>query len=81
MNAISALYQLARVPRIQTQQNILIVDDEPRFRLAYSALLAGDERSISEAGTGQEAISKLKEGRTDLVILDLKLPGSSARRW
>jgi diguanylate cyclase (GGDEF)-like protein/PAS domain S-box-containing protein len=77
MNAISALYQLARVPRIQTQQNILIVDDEPRFRLAYSALLAGDERSISEAGTGQEAISKLKEGRTDLVILDLKLPDIS----
>jgi diguanylate cyclase (GGDEF)-like protein/PAS domain S-box-containing protein len=77
MNAISALYELARVPSIQTQQNILIVDDEPRFRCAYMELLAGALRSIGEASTGQEAIAKLKEGKTDLVILDLMLPDIS----
>ena len=77
MNAITALYELARVPSIQTRHNILIVDDEPRFRLAYMELLAGEQRSIGEASTGQEAIAKLKEGQTDLVILDLKLPDIS----
>lgn len=77
MNAITALYELARIPRIQTHHNILIVDDEPRFRLAYMELLAGGQRSIGEASTGQAAIAKLKEGKTDLVILDLKLPDIS----
>ena len=77
MNAISALYELARVPTIQMHHNILIVDDEPRFRLAYMELLAGEQRSIGEASSGQAAIAKLKEGQTDLVILDLKLPDIS----
>ncbi len=77
MNAITALYEIAKVPSVQMHQNILIVDDEARFRLAYMELLAGDQRSIGEAGTGQVAISKLKEGRTDLVILDLMLPDIS----
>jgi diguanylate cyclase (GGDEF)-like protein/PAS domain S-box-containing protein len=77
MNAITALYELAKVPRIEASQNILIVDDEPHFRHAYMELLASKERSIDEASTGQEAIAKLKEGQTDLVILDLKLPDIS----
>lgn len=77
MNAITALYELAKLPDIQVQQNILIVDDEARFRRAYMELLAADQRSICEASTGQEAIAKLKEGKTDLVILDLKLPDIS----
>jgi len=77
MNAITALYELARVPRIQAYQSILIVDDESRFRRAYKELLSADQRSIDEASTGQEAISRLKGGQTDLVILDLMLPDIS----
>ena len=77
MNAITALYELAKIPTVSTQQNILIVDDEARFRSAYTALLDSDQRVIDEASTGQEAIAKLKEGKTDLVILDLRLPDIS----
>jgi len=77
MNAITALYELARVPSIQTYQSILIVDDEPHFRSAYMELLADDQRSICTASTGQEAIAKLNEGKIDLVILDLMLPDIS----
>lgn len=77
MNAISALYELARIPSIRVHQHILIVDDEPHFRRAYKELLAGEHRSINEASTGQEAIARLKNNETDLVILDLKLPDIS----
>lgn len=77
MNAINALYELAKAPSYQSHQNILIVDDEPRFRSAYKELLAGDQRLICEASSGQEAIAELKEGETDLVILDLMLPDIS----
>ncbi|MFN4326491.1 MAG: EAL domain-containing protein [Azonexus sp.] len=77
MNAINALYELASLPGIPAQQSILIVDDEPHFRHAYSNLLAADERTIDEAATGQAALEKLKDGRIDLVILDLRLPDIS----
>jgi diguanylate cyclase (GGDEF)-like protein/PAS domain S-box-containing protein len=77
MNAINTLYEQATLPVIPTQQSILIVDDEPHFRRAYSSLLAADERTIDEAGTGQAALEKLKDGRIDLVILDLRLPDIS----
>jgi len=77
MNAISALYELSNIPGIQQHQNILIVDDEARFRSAYKILLAGEQRTVSEAATGQEAIDLLKTGQQDLVILDLKLPDIS----
>jgi len=77
MNAISALYELSNIPGIQQHQNILIVDDEARFRSAYKILLAGEQRTVSEAATGQEAIALLKAGEQDLVILDLKLPDIS----
>lgn len=77
MNAITALYELAKIPSVSTQQNILIVDDEARFRSAYSTLLASDQRCIREASTGQDALTILKAGQTDLVILDLRLPDIS----
>ena len=77
MNAMSALYELSNIPGIQQHQNILIVDDEARFRSAYKVLLAGEQRTVSEAATGQEAIALLKAGQQDLVILDLKLPDIS----
>lgn len=77
MNVINALYELATLPGIPSQQRILIVDDEPHFRRAYSSLLVADERTIDEAATGQVALEKLKEGRIDLVILDLRLPDIS----
>lgn len=77
MNAITALYELAKIPSVSNQQNILVVDDEERFRHAYSALLRSDQRLIDEASTGQKAIAILKTGKTDLVILDLRLPDIS----
>jgi diguanylate cyclase (GGDEF)-like protein/PAS domain S-box-containing protein len=78
MNAISALKALANIPSLESsQQRILIVDDEVRFRTAYTALLAHEHRAIDEAANGQEALAKLSDGRFDLVILDLKLPDIS----
>lgn len=77
MNAISALNALARLPSLKSLQHILIVDDEVRFRTAYASLLADRQRVIDEAANGQEALAKLRDGKFDLVILDLKLPDIS----
>ena len=77
MNAISILGVHDSPQNLETGCHLLIVDDEARFRTAYKTLVAHEQRVIEEAENGKEALSKLKEGKIDLVILDLKLPDIS----
>lgn len=58
-----------------TQKKIVIVDDDVEFTTALGTFLrnAGYETSISNSG--EEAYNSLGEGRTDLILLDLKMPG------
>ena len=77
MNAISILGVPDSPQNLETGCHLLIADDEARFRTAYKTLLAHEQRVIEEAENGKEALSKLKEGKIDLVILDLKLPDIS----
>ncbi len=52
---------------------ILVVEDESKIADIVKAYLEKDNFSVTVAGTGQKAISVLKEG-FDLIILDLMLP-------
>jgi two-component system, NarL family, invasion response regulator UvrY len=56
--------------------NILLVDDHAVVRSGLRNLLttAMDVR-ISEAANGRDALSRLRQVRPDLVLLDLSLPG------
>jgi two-component system invasion response regulator UvrY len=55
---------------------ILIVDDHPIVRAGLRRLLAGDgAHEVREAADGKAALAIAKEDRSDLVILDLNLPG------
>ena len=58
------------------RQAILVVEDEPDIREGIRILLGGEGYIILEAGSGEEALSKLNEA-VDLVILDIMLPGMS----
>lgn len=67
---------------------ILLVDDDRAFRVTTSALLRDDGYVVELAADGQEAVERLREARFDLVILDLRMPGTSGidvvealRRW
>lgn len=73
MNAITGTDALGCPPMTETQ-TILIVDDEPRFRSAYRALLGAHGRVIEESSTGKDAIQRLDRRDVDVVVLDLKLP-------
>lgn len=55
---------------------ILVVEDEEKIADIVKLYLEKDGFTVSVAGTGQKAISMLKEG-FDLVILDLMLPDIS----
>ena len=55
----------------ESQQSILVVDDEEVIRDFLSEVLEGYD--ITLACDGDEAIDKLKQRRFDLVITDLRM--------
>ncbi|MEE8057675.1 MAG: sigma-54 dependent transcriptional regulator [Pseudomonadales bacterium] len=56
--------------------HILIVEDEIVIRSALRKLLERHEYRVSEAGAVKEALNKFDLNRFDLIISDLRLPGS-----
>jgi two-component system, sensor histidine kinase and response regulator len=54
--------------------NILLVDDDPRKRLALGAILAGMGHNLSMAASGEEAFRLLMERDYAVVLLDMKMP-------
>ena len=57
--------------------NVIICDDHPVVREGLKNIIAqsGDIAVAAEAGTGSELMEKLGQGRFDVVILDISLPG------
>ena len=62
----------ARLPADQGQ--LLVVDDEPFLRDAVAASLRFLGFEVTAAETGTEALRLARNGRFDLVVLDVMLP-------
>jgi two-component system, OmpR family, response regulator len=56
------------------QGKLLVVDDEPFLRDAVASSLRFLGFEVSTAETGAAALRMVREGRFDLVVLDVKLP-------
>lgn len=56
-------------------KKILIVEDDKFLRELIAKKLSDEGFIIEEASDGEEGIRKIKEGKPDLVLLDLILPG------
>ncbi len=54
---------------------ILIIDDDPKIRQILSEILKSKGFFPVEASGGQEALDLVRTMRTDLALLDLKMPG------
>ncbi len=64
---------------------LVLVDDHVVFRAGLRELLSKqpDCVVVGEAGTGEEAVARVKEARPDVVLMDLAMPGEgglAARR-
>jgi CheY-like chemotaxis protein len=57
------------------RQKILVVDDEEDVQVLVSRILRDAGYEVTRASDGQEAIDKLGVERTDLIVLDLMMPG------
>lgn len=57
------------------EAKLLIVDDLPENLLALQSLIQGEERTVFQASSADEALSLLLEHEFALAILDVKMPG------
>jgi DNA-binding response OmpR family regulator len=79
-----------RVAREQTEQTILVVDDEAAISEAVRARLSNEGFRVVLAADGPQALELAEAEEPDLVVLDLMLPGMDglevcrrlqSRRW
>jgi DNA-binding NarL/FixJ family response regulator len=56
---------------------VLLVDDDPDYRLVLQLALAGDDAFVvaGQAGDGPEAVKLAERVQPDIVLLDCSLPG------
>lgn len=59
------------------QTTILLIEDEPVFRLIYRGVLANAGYRVIEAADGQTGWAMVRQEKPDLVLLDLILPKMS----
>jgi two-component system, response regulator, stage 0 sporulation protein F len=54
---------------------ILVVDDEAPVREVLTEYFATEGYAVESAGSGVEALTVIRGGRADLVLLDVRMPG------
>jgi two-component system KDP operon response regulator KdpE len=54
---------------------ILIVDDEPQIRRVMRMTLTAHDYEVNDAGSGEEALERLRAEPYDLILLDINMPG------
>ena len=59
----------------ETQGKLLVVDDDREIRDLLSRYLGRQGFKVETAGDGRDMDRKLAQGRFDLVVLDIMLPG------
>jgi len=59
-----------------SDRSVLIIDDEPLMRLSMADALKAVGYDVQAASTGDEGIKQSRARRYDLVITDLRMPGS-----
>jgi CheY-like chemotaxis protein len=56
-------------------RTILIVEDDSRLRNGLGDLLREHGYEVVAAASGAQALERLRAQRTDLILLDLRMPG------
>ena len=65
-------------PRVALPIRVLLVDDEPLLRMAFTMVLdaQSDMQVVGEAGDGADAARLAGALRPDVVLMDVRMPGT-----
>ena len=58
----------------QSQVHILVVDDERNIRNNLCMVLEAEGYKVDKASNGDDALLRVKEGRYDIVFVDIQMP-------
>lgn len=58
-----------------SQGKVLVVDDDPQIRRVMRTTLVVQGYEVEDARSGEEAIEKLREGKYDVILLDMNMSG------
>ncbi len=61
----------------EASPQVLLVDDDPQVVDLLTAILEGEDLSVSSAGTAAEGIAKLETSTFQAIFLDLIMPGGT----
>jgi CheY-like chemotaxis protein len=65
-----------KVAEMTEKAKILVVDDDETVRRSYLRSLNSAFRSVEAAGDGEGALRAMEKDRFDVVLLDLRMPGT-----
>jgi DNA-binding NtrC family response regulator len=57
--------------------SVMVVDDEPGIRFAFSKALDKEGYEVCEAETGEQCLARIREKIPDVILLDMRLPDMS----
>ncbi len=58
-------------------KNVLVVDDSPTELHLLREMLTKNGFTVSVANTGEEAVTRAKSEKPDLILMDVVMPGMS----
>ncbi len=64
-----------------TNKTVLLVEDEDAILTFVDMLLSGEGYTVKLAHDGQEGLRSIRERRPGVILLDLTMPGMSAREF
>jgi two-component system NtrC family sensor kinase len=67
-------------PHAGDSLHVLVVDDEASVRVALQRYLSGRGHQVETTHSGQEAMTRLRSGAYDAVILDMRMPDLSGEQ-
>jgi two-component system NtrC family sensor kinase len=65
---------ISRFRALEPPTRVLLVEDDAVQRERMRGWLEGPEWSVREAANGREALDNLKQGKPDVILLDLMMP-------
>jgi len=65
---------------VTPKARILIIDDDPDFVEATRIVLEGGGYEVISALEGNDGLRKAKEGKPQLILLDVIMPGTDGRK-
>jgi two-component system response regulator VicR len=74
MGSVKKTIKNLEIIDVDQNKKILIVEDDQLLRELYVSTLSEEGYQIDTALDGEEALEKIKDGKWDIILLDIVLP-------